>query len=428
MHRGQLAALPIHSKSAIEIAWAASNITPKMVLPKSTRNIRHWRHFLLLASCNLLVRVAICSPNDLASSSSTHTTHALFGVRGGAFFGFGRSSKCQDKENSGGDGDGDAPKPFPALSQDEIEEKLNIPVFGLTDAQGNGVILAESGSNNNIFHLFFSKHMADAALKAVVEANSGAPPLKVSAFHLGKCWFKLIDTSGSRMYTLHKYSKEPQQDGVGSAEEITKAVHFRLVPNAKDLMGARILTGLTPVDVEQLKDAVMEPNPPKALSIIQSAANSATSSFKSPFDQIPVFAIAQMRVRKKDEQGNSVGNNMVPFHLSTKTMSETWNEFIHQSPQFQDAEATLQLIELHKMVEMMQSESDFDFRNIVFIYPQYDKDSKDDSDDDNDESDDGGGGGGDNGMKANDTANFDIEPFYSMEVFASTPDQSLVQI
>ena len=386
----------------------------------------------MLASCNLLVREAICSPNDLASitsssSSSPHTTHALFGVRGGAFFGFGRLSKSQDKENNGDGGDGDAPKRFPALSQDEIEEKLNIPVFGLTDAQGNGVILSESGSNNNIFHLFFSKHMADAALKAVVEANSSAPPLKVSAFHLGKCWFKLIDKSGSRMYTLHKYTKDAHQDGGGSAEEITKAVHFRLVPNAKDLMGARILTGLTPVDVEQLKDAVMEPNPPKALSIIQSAANSATSRFKSPFDQIPVFAIAQMRVRKKDEQGNSIGNNMVPFHLSTKTMSETWNEFIHQSPQFQDAEATLQLIELHKMVEMMQSESDFDFRNIVFIYPQYDKDSKDDSDDDNDESDDGGGGG-DNGMKANDTANFDIEPFYSMEVFASTPDQSLVQI
>ena len=230
------------------------------------------------------------------------------------------------------------------------------------------------------------------------------------------------------MFALHKYGKDASNDDGGG--EITKAVHFRLVPNAKDLMGARILTGLTPVDVEQLKDAVMEPNPPKALSIIQSAANSATCSFKSPFDQIPVFAIAQMRVRKRDEKGEATGNNMIPFHFSTKTMSETWTEFIQQSPQFQDAEATLQLIELHKMIAMMQSESDFDFRNVVFIYPQYDKDGqdKDDSDDDNDDSDDGGGGG-DNGMKTNDNAaNYDIEPFYSMEVFAAAPGQSLVTL
>jgi hypothetical protein len=131
-----------------------------------------------------------------------------------------------------------------------------------------------------------------------------------------------------------------------------------------------------------------------------------------------VFAIAQMQVQKKDDQGNAMGNNMMPFHFST-TMNDTWQEFINQSPQFQDAEAMLQLIELRKMIEMMQSESDFDFRNIVFIYPQYDKHSKDDSDDDNDESDDGGGG--DNGM-TNNAENFYIEPFYSMEVFAATPE------
>lgn len=392
---------------------------------------------LLVASYNILLRTASCSPNpnELVSISSsvlslTHSRRALFGIRGGAFFGFGRSSKSREDGKSGGGGD--APKRFPALSQDEIEEKLNIPVFGLTDAQGNGIILSESGSNQNVFHLFFSKHMADAALKAVTDANIGAPPLKVSAFHLGKCWFKLIDKSGSQMFTLHKYNKESKQNenDIGDSgcvgEEATKAVHFRLVPNAKDLMGARILTGLKPVDVELLKDAVMEPNPPKALSIIQNAANSA-SSFKSPFDQIPVFAIAQMRVRKKDDQGNAMGNNMMPFHFSTKTMSDTWQEFISQSPQFQDAEATLQLIELHKMIEMMQSESDFDFRNIVFIYPQYDKQSKDDSDDDNNESDDDGGGG-DNGMSAYDAEKFDIEPFYSMEVFSSIPGQPLVQL
>ena len=31
-------------------------------------------------------------------------------------------------------------------------------------------------------------------------------------------------------------------------------------------------------------------------------------------------------------------------------------------------------------------------------------------------------------MRADDTQNYDIEPFYSMEVFAATPGQSLVQL
>jgi hypothetical protein len=109
-------------------------------------------------------------------------------------------------------------------------------------------------------------------------------------------------------------------------------------------------------------------------------------------------------------------------------MSDTWGEFVRQSPQFQDAEATLQLIELHTMIEMMQSESEFDFRNVVFIFPQYDNDAenndKDDSDDD--ESDDGGGGG-DNGMKSDDSS-FVIEPFVSMEIFADTPGRGLLQL
>ena len=58
-------------------------------------------------------------------------------------------------------------------------------------------------------------------------------------------------------------------------------------------MGARILTGLKSGDVEELKDAVEEPNPLRALSIKQHAAQSASASFMSPYDQIPVFAIAQ---------------------------------------------------------------------------------------------------------------------------------------
>ena len=372
----------------------------------------------------MLVLIVQCSPNEITpyTSISASSSHSLFGVRGGAgFFGFGRSSKSQ---GDGGGGD-DNPKRYPALSQDEIEEKLNIPVFALTDANGNGVILSDNG--NNIFHFFFSKHMADAALKAVTAANAGAPELRVSVFHLGKCWFKLINQSGEKKYTLQKYGKDAKK-----GDEVTKPINFRLVPNMKDLMGARILTGLKPGDVEKLKDAVEEPNPPKALSIIQNAANSETSSFNTPYDLIPVFAIAQMRVRKRDENGDATGQAMMPMHLSTKTMSDTWNEFIRTSPEFEDAEATLQLIELHKMIDMMQHESDFDFRGVVFVMPNYDKDDQNnDLDDSDDDDSDDGGGGGDNGMNANyDESSIEpfVEPFVSMEIFADAPGQTLVQL
>jgi len=102
---------------------------------------------LLVIICNILISPAISS-----------TSSSLFGIRGGGFFGnrFGRS---KSNSSGGGDDDDGKPKRFKALTREEIEEKLNIPIYGLTDASGNGVIL--SGDNgSNIFHFFFNKHMA----------------------------------------------------------------------------------------------------------------------------------------------------------------------------------------------------------------------------------------------------------------------------
>lgn len=380
----------------------------------------------ILFSCILLVSSVVGSSSSQFSASIRSSSQtALFGVRGGAFFGFGR----KQSHNGGGDDDdnndnnNNSPKRFPPMSQQEIEEKLNIPVFGLTDANGNGVILSDNG--NNIFHFFFSKHMADAALRAVTAANAEAPELRVSAFHLGKCYFKLIQ--GHKMFELRKYGKNKGDDSSTS----TKPVEFRLVPNSKDLMGARILTGLKPGDVDELKEAIETPDAPKAVSIIQSAANEA-SGFTNAFNEIPCFAISQMRVRRKNEAGEPIGEPMLPFHLSTKTMSDTWNEFTTHAPQFEDAEATLQLVELHKMIEMMQNPSDFDFRNIVFIVPSYDQDLPNNNDDTDDSDSDDDTGGGDNGMAADSGRSYnecEIEPYVSMEVFADAPGyNSLVQI
>ena len=99
-------------------------------------------------------------------------------------------------------GGGGGGRRFPTLSQDKIKEELDVLlVYGLTNVNGNGVLLSNN-KENSVFHFFFSRHMADAALRAVCESNVDAPPLRVSAFHLGKCWFKLINGPASRKYNL----------------------------------------------------------------------------------------------------------------------------------------------------------------------------------------------------------------------------------
>ncbi|KAL7520948.1 hypothetical protein ACHAWX_005641, partial [Stephanocyclus meneghinianus] len=180
---------------------------------------------------NILILSTLSAPEgriplySIRCSSATPRKSALhpslYGIRGGGFFGFGKRTQ---NSGSGGDDDGNTPKRFPALSQEEIEDKLNVPIFGITDLNGNGVILSDGG--NHVFHFFFSKHMAEAASRAVAAANVGAPELKVSAFHLGKCWFRLIANSGSKMFKLQKCGND-------SGSKTTKPIHFRLVPNMK---------------------------------------------------------------------------------------------------------------------------------------------------------------------------------------------------
>ena len=116
----------------------------------------HMQRVLLISF--LIISAFVGGESSISSDELSRT--ALFGVRGGAFFGkFGR----RQSSNSGGGDDDDnnnrnnnsncSPKRFPPMSQDEIEEKLNIPVFGITDAKGNGVIQVKMGITSFISSL-----------------------------------------------------------------------------------------------------------------------------------------------------------------------------------------------------------------------------------------------------------------------------------
>jgi len=202
--------------------------------------IRQLQLLVLLAVGSALNRQVLCSPNEtpLHHSSSPAALHrSIFGVRGGAsFFGFGKSSKSQD-----GGSDGDDPKRYPALTKQEIEEKLNIPVFGLTDEAGHGVILTSS-DDRNIVNFFFSRADANAALETLKNVHSPSQAkLQVSVFHLGKLWFKLISNPHPK-FNLLKCGKDVNNENEDQFSE--QVVQCHLIPNAKDLMGARVLAGL----------------------------------------------------------------------------------------------------------------------------------------------------------------------------------------
>jgi hypothetical protein len=175
---------------------------------------------LLLNSTILILAILSTHARNSPSHSIRPHQKSLFAIRGGAFFGFGRNKS----QNNGGSDDPNTPKRFPALTKEEIEDKLSIPIYGITDLDGNGVILSDGGEH--IFHFFLNRNMAEQASRAVSAANNNAPELKVSAFHLGKCWFKLIECSGERMFTLSKCGED-------KGTETSKPIHFRLVPNMK---------------------------------------------------------------------------------------------------------------------------------------------------------------------------------------------------
>lgn len=83
-------------------------------------------------------------------------------------------------------------KLYPAMSQEEIEDWMeHIPVFAVTDSNGAGVIL-KPDDDTSVFYFFFNPLAANATLTQLKKSNEGMD-LKVSAFSLGKIWFKLLN-------------------------------------------------------------------------------------------------------------------------------------------------------------------------------------------------------------------------------------------
>ena len=250
---------------------------------------------------------------------------------------------------------------YPAMTQQEIEDWLeHIPVFAVTDSNGAGVVLKPE-NDTSVFYFFFNPMQANATLQQLKMSNTELD-LKVSAFSLGRVWFSLINAQPETeiQLTLPGGSGE-------TTTETAKGVEYRLVPDTRDLMGARMLLTMSPEDGEKLKDGG-EMTPEMAQAAIKKAMTESPK-FKTTFNEIPVFTIAQMRMVKQaesKEDGEDV--TLMPMYFSLQNMVGTWQQFIAGAgPDLQGVEPAINLMSLHDIVDMMMKESRIDWRHVVLV-------------------------------------------------------------
>ena len=263
---------------------------------------------------------------------------------------------------------------YPAMSQQEIEEWLeHIPVFAVTDPNGAGVILKPE-NDTSVFYFFVNPLQANATLQQLLSSNSEMN-LKVSAFSLGKIWFNILNANNTaEKEVLLKSPNANETDDVG---EMVKGVEYRLVPDSRDLLGARMLLTLSPEDGEKLKNGGNGSMTPEMVQTAITKAMTESPKFKTTFNEIPVFTIAQMRMQKQssaseEEDAASAEQpvTLLPMYFSLQNMVGTWQQFMSQAPvDIQGVEPAINLMSLHDIVQMMQQESEIDWRHVVLVPP-----------------------------------------------------------
>merc|ERR1711862_224667 len=177
--------------------------------------------FLFLVFSLGILSISNAKPALVSSLSS----NSIFGVaRGGGLFGDkkGKSETTTDTTTATTTTTSDK-KLYPPLTTEEIEEWLShIPVYAVTDSNGAGVVL-KPDNETSVFYFFISPQMANATLQQLNGVNEGLN-LRVSAFSLGKIWFRIL--------TADKTDIEVQLKDPATADSpttTTTGVEYRLV-------------------------------------------------------------------------------------------------------------------------------------------------------------------------------------------------------
>mmetsp|Transcript_2420 Transcript_2420/g.4646 ORF Transcript_2420/g.4646 Transcript_2420/m.4646 type:complete len:362 (+) Transcript_2420:193-1278(+) len=309
-----------------------------------------------------IARCSSATPFLDTSKSSTAVSNVFGIARGGGLFGSGSkkkesASEVKDKLKA------ESGETFPALTQEEVEEWLgHIPVFAVTDANGAGVVLKPDNSTS-VMYFFFSPQMANATL-AQLKGTNDELDLKLSAFSLGKIWYKILNGN-----TQDIKLKQPGADD-SEAEVFSGAnVEYRLVPDTRDLLGARMLLTMSPEDGEEMKKAGDTMTPELAQKAVEKAMTESPE-FKENYNEIPVFLIAQMRMQKPGKDGEEP-QTILPMYFSLQNMVSTWQQFMagQNDPELKNMEPAINVMNLHKLVDMMREPSQIDFRSCLLMPP-----------------------------------------------------------
>ncbi len=302
----------------------------------------------------------------LSKVAAHHGIDSVFGIsRGGGLFGGNKKmsdsvTDVNDKLRS------ESGETFPAMTREEIEDWLgHIPVFAVTDSNGAGVVL-KPDNDTSVMYFFFNPQMANATLSQLKSTNDSLG-LKLSAFSLGKIWYKMINSDENEQEVK---LKQPGADD-SEAEVLTGAsIEYRLVPDTRDLLGARMLLTMTAEDGEEMKKAGDTMTPELAQKAVEKAM-SESPEFKENYNEIPIFLIAQMRMQKPPSQEGEEAMTILPMYFSLQTMVATWQQFMasQNDLELKNMEPAINVMNLHKLVNMMKEPSEIDFRSCLLLPP-----------------------------------------------------------
>lgn len=213
----------------------------------------------------------------------------------------------------------------------------SVPVYTITDSKNGGVIFLE-GDGNTIGYFFLARQMAETTLSQLTESNVNAGKLALSSVNFGTLWFDLLHTDNDA-------SGSPDKgQGIDSYT-------YRLVPDPRDLQGARTIQGDS---VEQGQSQMSGRK-----------QDTVAMGFQSTFNEIPVFMDLQMRFEEEDPTTSGSTVKRFPMYMGLKNLVETCQQF--QKSSQESYEAAINVSDLKSLVRQMQQESTIDFRNSLLI-------------------------------------------------------------
>ena len=282
-----------------------------------------------------------------------------------------------------------APLPtYPAMTHGDLSRCLgNVPLYCLSRRSDGGVLLAAgrgragskgsgagAGGGGKLAYFFLSRETAEANLKKVLE---GDPPeegggLRVSKASLGKLWGRFFPSvAGAVLGAPSGSGERDADDGGGGGDE---GVDFRLVADSDELLRARFLLTITDKDLRGLGEG--EDLTAEAGRRLLQKAGSKPAKFRGEFNDIPVFVVPQLRLRRSRPAwvlrapfargGRREEGDYLPVYFCMDDLAAA----VGQVAEFEGASPGTCVMDLRELLTQLGRKQDsvgFDPRRFVFV-------------------------------------------------------------